>query len=50
VIVTGHYCVVRVADGRIDVSDNNTVYPLALARYSGRRKHVRAAWRIEGTR
>lgn len=49
VMTTGHYCVVRIdGDGlAIEVSDNKTVYPVRIEAYRGRRKHVRAVWKVD---
>ncbi len=48
VCVTGHYCAVDVSLDRSDIQvcDNHTIYPLALERYSRRRKHVKTAWSL----
>lgn len=43
--VAGH---VLITEGG-DVCDNCTVYPLAVARFKGRRKRVKTAWRIVRT-
>jgi hypothetical protein len=42
--VTGHYVVVRVADGAIEVADNQSVYPLPLARFKRAGQRVKRAW------
>lgn len=42
--VTGHY--VALDTTTMEVCDNHTIYPLALARYSKRRKCVKTSWRI----
>lgn len=42
--VTGHY--VTLDTTTMEVCDNHTIYPLALSRYSMRRKCVKTSWKI----
>lgn len=43
--LTGHYVIYDARDGQI--ADNHTIYPLPVDRYTGLRRRVRTAWRIE---
>jgi hypothetical protein len=44
--VTGHYVVVRVCAGTVEVCDNLSVYPQPLTQFRRSRVRVRRAWRV----
>jgi hypothetical protein len=44
IVITGHYVVLDTVTN--EVCDNMTIYPLPLAKYRQKGKHVRQAWRI----
>lgn len=44
--ITGHFVVLRKGDGRIDVADNHTIYPMPLAKFRRLRSRVKGAWKV----